>query len=152
SGSPDGTVRLWDVQTNKLKNVIKGAGSGAILLATNGDGTTLVIGHFSGEVQVWDIVANRQIRAFNVGQISLMALNAQGTQLITGYRGGIWVTAIENDQSRTEAVIPWDYTRDNGIHIQAASFGPDGTTLAWAGEQTKLGVWNLNEKKMLFSM
>ena len=49
----DRTVRLWDVKTGTLKNILKGHSGAIVSLAFSPDGTTLASGSHDGTVLLW---------------------------------------------------------------------------------------------------
>jgi WD40 repeat protein len=56
SGSFDGTVKLWDVQTGKEKRTLTVPGSSQVWsLAFSEDGKTVAAGSFDGRISLWDV-------------------------------------------------------------------------------------------------
>ena len=53
SGSDDGTVRLWDVQTGDSRAVLKGGAVSSVVFSPNGK--LVASGSWDGTVQLWDV-------------------------------------------------------------------------------------------------
>ena len=55
SGSWDGTVRLWDVQTGEQKQAFTGHTEGVESVSFNPDGRTVVSGSGDGTMLLWKV-------------------------------------------------------------------------------------------------
>jgi len=56
SGGKDRTLRLWDVQTQRPKRVLKTEEVPVLAVAFAPDGKTLALGSTDKQVQLWDTV------------------------------------------------------------------------------------------------
>ena len=94
----DRTVRLWDVKTGSLKNILKGHSNAVVSLAYSPDGTTLASGSHDGTVLLWGLTPSvpRQAMApeFTEGSSATRAI-AENTQL--GVNIGTPVAATDAD-------------------------------------------------------
>jgi WD40 repeat protein/nucleoside phosphorylase len=55
TSSKDGSIRLWDVESMTLLNVLRGEGSGALSLAFSSEGTILASGFADGSICIWKL-------------------------------------------------------------------------------------------------
>jgi len=78
SGSYDGTVRLWDVQTGKeirrLEAHRKAWTMGVLSVAFSPDGRSIASGDHDGTVQLWDVQTGREIRRLEGHTDSVMSV------------------------------------------------------------------------------
>jgi ankyrin repeat protein len=145
SGSEDGTIREWDVQTGKPGRVFTRPNAvpfGVRALAVAPDGATFISGNAQGTLREWDA---------DTGMITCEFEELQGTAIrfIVFAPGGRTVLTVSERanadghdlaslrDARTLAVT----TRfgDTGIFIRSAAISPDGTLAAfgsWAATGT----------------
>lgn len=96
--SPDGqwlalvsqdTIRLWDMNTARFVRSFP-QNSSPFSLCFTPDSQTLISNPAMARVQFWDVASGRRLRTLQGSLLSLeaMALNSQGTQLVSGSEDG----------------------------------------------------------------
>lgn len=86
SGSDDGTVRLWDLETGEEMYRFDGHAGGVTAVAMTADGRRAVSGSFDRTVRLWDLESGREIRCFegHRGGITAIAVTADGRRAVSG--------------------------------------------------------------------
>jgi tricorn protease-like protein len=140
SGSKDRTIRLWDLPTGKERAVLRGHAACVDALAIAADGKTLASGSKDGTITLWDLATGKQRASFKGHEFDdlSLAITADGRTLISG-----------SDQVKT-----WDV--DTGKQragprtgpVRALTVTPDGKTMAAAGTNRSLAVWDLAAVKV----
>jgi WD40 repeat protein len=85
SCSFDGTIRLWDLETGKQIEEIKGRQE-MPALALSRDGSRLVTAGFDQTVRLWDLEAGRELQCFfwHAGRVLSVALSPDGRYALSG--------------------------------------------------------------------
>lgn len=132
SGGGDG-LRLWDVKEEKLLWSERGTSGGAWAIDVTPDGKrAAIIGMSDGGVQVWDLVAMKQVRTF--GEVGLLhtrpAISPDGTQ--------VWGPAGARDVRMRR----WDVATGKELdvpeelrNVVAVAYTPDGKRLVAPGRR-----------------
>ena len=148
SGSSDGTVRLWDIDTGEQTAVFAGHRGGIEAIAVSPDGETVVSSDtWKGALILWDTETGEQIerhtgytdnlmRRFKIfldrsrtltypNAIEVLAFSPDGKSFVSGHRDGI-VRLWDAETGRKLSTIK-DHERGG---IEGLVFSPDGKTLA----------------------
>jgi WD40 repeat protein len=161
SGSYDGTVRFWDVQTGKeirrLEGHRKAHAMGVLSLAYSPDGRSIASGDHDGTVQLWDVQTGKEIRQLEGHTNSVMS--------VTFSPDGRWIASGGWD----ETVRLWDIEtgkeirrlgRDIDVHRKArppdsayndvansVAFSPDGRLIVSNGIPGIVLLWDAQTGK-----
>jgi len=146
SGGPDGTVRLWNVETGTLAKSISGECGAVCCVAFDRKGKMLAWGGRSKHVRIWDMQA-AQVKAVLEGDLGFRSIcfSRDGATLATANDSGkvaIWDIA----QTRCE----WEDVSLAGsskptAHARLASrvaISQDGSLLAAGGLHGTVKVWD----------
>jgi WD40 repeat protein len=57
SGSGDGTIKLWDIDTGELRHTLSGHGGWVTSVSISPDGRTLVSGSSDKTIKLWRVTA-----------------------------------------------------------------------------------------------
>jgi WD40 repeat protein len=128
SGSLDGTVRLWDVNTYQQIGGPLASHIGYVFsVAFSPDGKTLAAGGADGRVRLWDVGTHRQIGgplAGHTGAVSSVAFSPDGKTLADGSDDGVRLWDVG-----THRQIGGPLAGHTGA-VSSVAFSPDGKILA----------------------
>jgi RNA polymerase sigma factor (sigma-70 family) len=129
SGSPDGTVRLWDPETGGTEREWTIPHEGNLALAFSPDGKRLATGAEDGTVQLWDVrtAKERWSQAFAKKNASPIAFSPDGRLLAAGVGRSLRLL----DAASGKELRRWDDVVL--FRVAGLAFSPDGKTLAAAG-------------------
>jgi WD40 repeat protein len=154
-GLQDGTIKLWDASTTKVKSVLVSHNHGVVALAFSPDGKTLASGSRDKTLKLWNVSTGRNVatwvpRAEDAGRpldlsdqsqfndVACVAFSPDGKTLASG--------------SMDKAIRLWDIPtgrkvatlRGHADEVHSLAFGPDGKLLASAGGDVKL--WDVAKR------
>jgi WD40 repeat protein/energy-coupling factor transporter ATP-binding protein EcfA2 len=130
SGGDDGSIRLWDMRTNKRLTVLHDTSFTAIeAVAFSPDGKTLAAGGYNG-LQLWDVRTHQPLTPplANLNTVNSVAFSPDGRTLAAAGDLG----TVELWDARTHKRVAHTQTSTLYEH-QSAAFSPDGRTLATGG-------------------
>ena len=163
TGGRDNKVRLWDVETEKLRHTLSGHIAPIRALAFSPDVTLLVSsgGRNWEEVEgddgttyhvslrdsvedrtakVWDVATGENVATFkHLGQVRAIAFSPDGTLLAT--------SAGRTDIRSTKT---WqDIATLSTVNATSLAFSPDGTRIAvgMGGRQPTVQIWDVETRK-----
>lgn len=145
SGGQDKTIKVWELQTGKLKKTLR-SDSGAINdLAIAPDGKTIVTAGGDRLVRIWDITSDRppQILKGHSGSVLHVHIASDGKTVISvadGIDREIKVWDIATGQQK--ATLPYTHFDD---------ISPDGKTVLFTLPSSKLVAWDVttNQQQIL---
>jgi WD40 repeat protein len=129
-GSPDGSVRVWNVARKERVGADRTSVAKALLdLALSPDKKTLITGDRDGEIKVWVLAKPEAVRTFRtgVGELAGLTVAADNSRLATfGTAGGVEVSDLTTGQSLRK----WDLR----VGVRNVAFLPGGKLLATAND------------------
>ncbi len=137
----DGTVRLWDARTEKLRSRIAAHKGPIWAVAFNHDGSVFATAGEDGLVKFWDPQTGKDIDWIELQTpVRSVAFSADGARFATGGSNGavrVWDTATR----KTQVVTQDRHARP----VTALAFSSDGKQLASASDDHTVKIWDLSD-------
>jgi WD40 repeat protein len=149
--SLDHTLRLWDVSTGREVRRYGNSPSAVCAVAFSADGKTLASTGRDGAVRLWESLTGRESRS-----LPLEPAPSWGWS-VTLTPDGALVAAGSGTPSAAEqpgAVNIWETATGKLVRrfthahaVTTVAFSPDGTTLAWGGQDAPLALWEIGKDR-----
>lgn len=149
-GGDDGAIRLLDVETGIEKRRLTVHSDAIRSLAFSPDGRRLVSSGQDRRVMLWDVEHGQAIRNLTTAgscPVQYLALSPDGRTVAVGDAAGSpenMLMLLDADVGRIQARLG-----GHGGGIRALAFAPDGRTLATAGLDRKVMIWDLATNHVL---
>ncbi|MBI2806978.1 MAG: serine/threonine protein kinase [Planctomycetes bacterium] len=150
SGSRDRAVKIWNLMTGQLDKTLLGHDGEIEAIAYSADGKTLVSGggrsKQRGEVHIWEDDGKTHFQRDGLSDtIHSVAVSKDGKVAAAGMDGlvRIW------NRARTSEAISF---RADPQAVYDVTFAPDGLTLATAGHNGRVSLWNSSGGLETFSL
>jgi WD40 repeat protein len=129
TGSPDGTVRLWEVATGRVRLTLSAHGTGTngagvASLALTPDGRLLVTGGWDARARVWSLATGEKVaefESFSDYYPTLVAVSPDGRTLALGNGDKVSLVELSSGQARWSANIEG---------VKSVAWNPQGGVLA----------------------
>ena len=130
SGSSDGTIQLWDVETGKQLRTLKGHTEIANTLVFSPDSTELVSGSRDDTIRVWDPNSGSMLRKLSGhrNDVRSVVFSADGKMLASGSKD----VSVRLWDAETWRFLPT--LRGHYWGIRGVAFSPDGKTVVSAAD------------------
>ena len=137
SGSWDAIVRLWDVASGQMQDILPEHTIRSESVAFSPDGATWASGHRDGAVRLWDPASGQAetiLLQGDPGAVHSVAFSPDGATLASGHRDGtvrLWDPASGQLKKILEG------------QVSSVTFSPDGTTLAGGSWDDTILLWDV---------
>ena len=143
SGSSDGTIRVWDVNTGKELALLSGydvqfPGIHGGRLAFSPDRTMIASGSSDGTIRVWDVETGSLLRTLtgHTSGVTSVAFSPDGNTFVSG--------------SHDDTIRMWDAETGNLLRtlightnqVLGVAFSPDGNIIASASGNAAVRLWD----------
>jgi WD40 repeat protein len=145
SGSRDGTIQLWQLDTRKVKSTLKGHIQGVNSLAFSPDGQTLASGGEDNTIKIWKLGTESEPRTLkeHSAWVSSVAFSPDGKTLVSGS----FDNTIKIWNLKTGALLRTINSQEQRVFALAIS--PDGETLASGSGDGTIQIWDLGTGERL---
>lgn len=151
SGSRDGSIWFWNPKTGQQQSVTPGDAFPSVLsLAFSPDNNLLATGRTDNIIRVWNLTDGNVMYTFagHNDPVTSLAFSPDGNMLVSGSADStvrLWDTSTgtAKDKSLHEFTAPTDWVNSVALH---------GTTLASAGFDSVIHLWNVDTKELLYAI
>jgi WD40 repeat protein len=137
SGSTDRTVKLWDAETGREIQTLRGHSTVVASLSFSSDGELLASGSLDAAVNVWDVGTGRLLRTLGGSRLG------KSVAAVCFHPGGKQLATARND----DTVNLWDAktgkrlgTLQQADTARTLTFSPDGTLLVFVSDHEPVSV------------
>ena len=139
SGSMDGTVRLWAVETGREQRALGGHTGIVFSVAFSPEGGTLASGSADTTIRLWNLASAAEVRLLTAHKfwVAAVAFSPDGGTLASGSADRtikLW-DAASGEERHT--------LRSAGGAIHALAFSPDGRSLASLAADNSIALWDV---------
>ncbi len=137
SGSQDGTVRLWEVETGRAVRVMEGHSDGVMSVAFGPDGRLALSGSEDGTVRLWEVETGRSMRVLegHSDRVMSVAFSPDGDLALSGSEDGT-VRLWEVETGRLMRVL-----ESHSDRVMSVAFSPDGRLALSGSEDGTVRLW-----------
>lgn len=144
STGDDAAIRIWDVDTGKLRSTLMGDMSIVRSLALTSDSKTLISGSADQTVRLWNFQTNQLMQTLQQDSpVWTVAVSPDQQTLVSGSEDGnlkVW----DLPTGKLRYTIPAHQKR-----IMSTVFSPDGKTIATGSLDCTLKLWDAQTGKLL---
>merc|ERR1712167_487169 len=153
SGSWDGTLRLWDLNTGLTTRRFVGHSKDVLSVAFSADNRQIVSGSRDKTIKLWNTLGECKYTIVSDGEghsewVSCVSLspNASHPLIVSGgWDKLVKVWNLSNCKLRTNLI-------GHAGYINAVTVSPDGSLCASGGKDGVAMLWDLNEGRRLYSL
>jgi WD40 repeat protein/serine/threonine protein kinase len=141
-GSFHDAIKLWDIATGELRQILTNSGS-VISLAFSPDGRRLAASNWEGEVMLWGVATGHQSPPLSghTAKVWSVAFSPDGRTLATASSDqtvGLWDVASQTNKGRLKG---------HGNEVWSVAYLPDGKRLVSGGKDETLKLWEAEPKE-----
>jgi WD40 repeat protein len=151
TGSPDGTLQIWDGATGRLLLTMKAGVRPVFSLAFSGDGKRLVSGSVDPDnrVRVWNALSGALLHVLEGHRhwVWSLAVSRDGSRIVSGSGADRTARIWDGESGRLLAVLG-GYTST----VSAAAFSPDDQRIVTTSYDRSVRVWRAATGDLIASL
>ncbi len=148
TGSPDGTVTIWDVASGEAIQTLAYGGDNpdeVFALAFSPDGTRLIAGGYAGVIDVFDIATGETLYSIDpaIGDITDLTWIDDDRFAAAAGAGGLfgWLRVFDAETGETLTDLALDY------QVETLALAPGGEQIAFGTRDGALGLWTFDAEE-----
>ena len=150
SGSSDGVLKSWDIETGKVNETSKPSRDRTSItsLAVSSDGSLLACGGEDGSIRLLDTHFSKlaELPKAHGGAVKSMQFTADASQLITGAADRMIRTwLIKRTSNKVTGIEYHSNIVSHDVGVSKIALSSDGSTVASISEDGFLKTWNLKD-------
>jgi len=157
SGSGDGTIKLWDVQSQRkwwdVRSqreiaTLTGHSSRVWSLAFSPDGRTLASGSWDNTIKLWDVQSQGEIATLTGHSYLVLsvAFSPDGRTLASGSADN--TIKLWDVQSQGQIATLTEHSNS----VRSVAFSPDGRTLASGSADNTIKLWDVQSQRQIATL
>jgi WD40 repeat protein/tRNA A-37 threonylcarbamoyl transferase component Bud32 len=154
SGSEDGTIKLWDLQTGKLRNTLKRPPSSdkrsksVRAIAFSPDGQSLASGSEDNGIKIWNLGTGKLLHTLSEKSywIGALAISPDSQTLLAGDEDGY----ITIGNLRTGELQ--NFFAGHSTLVDSLAISPDGQTAVSGSDDKTIKVWEIKTGQLIHTL
>ena len=141
SASDDGTIKLWDMSTGKLKTSLQHFSFARSAVFTP-DGKTLVSGGWNNCIKIWDVTSGKLKNTTSFQSLVNQVVMSPDGKTVACAIQNPFVKICDANSGEVKATI-----KEGSTAVFYEAMSPDGKTVASSGRDGPLKLWNPKNQK-----
>lgn len=151
TGSSDGSVRIWDIETGETLHVLSRHHYGVIALAFSPSGKIIASGGYDNKINLWNVSSGEHIKTFSIYPMGVTDLKWLADEESLVVAGGEYM-GVETDYGQPEKYLQILNTSNSQIlkqflgHQEAVvsiSISDDGVYLLSGSKDNSVRLWDI---------
>ncbi|MEG3988689.1 AAA-like domain-containing protein [Microcoleus sp. S28C3] len=148
SASADKTIKVWNLQTQKVSATLTGHSESVSSVAFSPDGKTLASASRDKTIKVWNLQTQKAIATLtgHSESVSSVAFSPDGKTLASASRDNTIKVWNLQTQKLSATLI------EHRNWVRSVAFSPDGKTLASASGDKTIKLWDVQTQKLIATL
>lgn len=128
--APLGDIRIFDLQQNKIVQVLKGLENAVFKICFSSDGNKVYAGDGAGFIKGWDLLTGKKTFQHQQEDDGISGLDENNKQLLFSYKSGnTYLMNLSTERIEAQS----DLFLQKGYEPDEIKFAPDGNSIAQTG-------------------
>jgi WD40 repeat protein len=139
SGSDDGTLKVWDLESGEALRTFGGHARGVSAVAVAPNGRRIVSASYDRTLKVWDLAGNEELStlAGHAGHVRAVAMTPDGERIVSGSKD----RTLRTWDLASGRVLASFVGHESGVNCVAVT--PDGGRVVSGSDDATIRVWDL---------